>query len=557
MLHNLHVENLALIDETNVEFGPGLNILTGETGAGKSLLVGSINLALGAKADSELIRTGETSALVEMSFESEDSELFSLLEEMEIPVEGNFIEISRKIMQGRSVIKVNGETVNAKQLRSITELLLDIHGQHEHQSLLNPKKHLEILDAFAGASIDGLLSSMSETYKEYVAAKKEYEDNNLDEATRRRNKDLYEFELNEIDAAKLVSGEDEELENLFRKMANAKKIGDALTGVCALCGSDEEGSAGAGVGRALKELRGIASLDSELSAMESSLSDIEGMLHDFHREASGYLDGLEVDGETYYQTEQRLNVINHLKDKYGSSIDEILTYGDELREKIAAMDDYDSHMAALASKVSSLHKELVSLATEVSNTRQAKAKELQDALVVILKELSFPDVRFVVSVTQNEEPTALGFDNVEFLFSANVGESIRPLKDVASGGELSRVMLGIKTLLADKDAIDTLIFDEIDAGISGKTAWQVAGKLGELSKAHQVICITHLPQIAAKADNHFKINKDNDGVRTNTRIQKLDYDGSVLELARLLGSEDVTESALSNARELLEKAHNE
>lgn len=557
MLHNLHVENLALIDETDVEFGPGLNILTGETGAGKSLLVGSINLALGAKADSELIRTGESSALVEMSFESEDSELFGLLEEMEIPVEGNFIEISRKIMQGRSVIKVNGETVNAKQLRSITELLLDIHGQHEHQSLLNPKKHLEILDAFAGEAIDCLLASMSETYKEYVAAKKEFEDNNLDEATRRRNKDLYEFELNEIDAAKLVPGEDEELENLFRKMSNAKKIGDTLTGVCALCGNDEEGSAGAGVGRALKELRGIASLDSELASMESSLADIEGMLHDFHRAASGYLDGLEVDGETYYQTEQRLNVINHLKDKYGSNIDEILTYGDELREKIATMDDYDAHMAALASKVSSLHKELVSLAAEVSNIRQAKAKELQDALVVILKELSFPDVRFVVSVTQNEEPTALGFDNVEFLFSANVGESIRPLKDVASGGELSRVMLGIKTLLADKDAIDTLIFDEIDAGISGKTAWQVAGKLGELSKAHQVICITHLPQIAAKADNHFKINKDNDGVRTNTRIQKLDYDGSVLELARLLGSEDVTESALSNARELLEKAHNE
>ena len=554
MLHSLHVENLALIDETEVSFKPGLNILTGETGAGKSLLVGSINLALGAKSDSDLIRTGEEYALVELNFESHDPELFLMLEKMEIPVDGCFVNISRRIMPGRSIIKINGESCNAKQLKAVTELLIDIHGQHEHQSLLDKKKHLEILDLYSGDELLNKLDALKEIYSEYTKAKHELENGSMDEDERRRTMELYEFEYNEIVKAELKPGEDEELEKAFKKMSNAKKIGDALTGVCALCGNDEEGSAGLGLGRALKEMRSVSSLDEELENMEQSLAQIEGLLHDFHREAEGYLDNLEVDGSVYYATEERLNLINKLKDKYNKDIDGVLLYADELKVKMDEITNYEERISKLNDDVIELKKKVDSMAEEISAIRRSKAMKLEETLVSVLKELSFPDVRFKIDINKKSEPNELGFDDVEFLISANVGEAMRPLKDVASGGELSRIMLGIKTLLADKDSIDTLIFDEIDAGISGRTAWQVAGKLGELGKAHQVICITHLPQIAARADEHFIIQKDNDGVRTNTHIRSLDYEGSVAEVARLLGSEDVSESALNNARELIKKA---
>lgn len=554
MLHSLHVENLALIDETEVVFTPGLNILTGETGAGKSLLVGSVNLALGAKSDSDLIRTGESSAFIELNFESKDSELNLLLENMDIPVDGDYITISRRIMPGRSVIKINGETVNAKQLKAVSEMLLDLHGQHEHQSLLNKKKHLEILDLYGGEELRVKLDELKGLYKEYTDIRKELEECSMDEDERKRTLELYDFEYNEIEKANLKSGEDEELEKDYRKMSNAKKIGDALTGICALSGSDEEGSAGLSLGRALKEIRGISELDEELARMEQSLSEVEGLLHDFHREAENYLDGLEVDGATFYATEERLNLINRLKDKYGKDIDGIVAYADELKSKIDDIDNYEARISELTVKADKYKKLVSDKAEELSAVRKENALKLEDTLVGVLKELSFPDVRFKIDIKRKDEPDSLGYDDVEFLISANVGEAIRPLKDVASGGELSRIMLGIKTLLADKDSIDTLIFDEIDAGISGKTAWQVAGKLGELSKAHQVICITHLPQIAARADSHYMIKKDNDGVRTITDIKKLDYDGSVSEVARLLGSEEITESALNNAKELLQKA---
>jgi len=556
MLQNLHVKNLALIDETDVDFGSGLNILTGETGAGKSLLIGSINLALGGKADSDLIRNGADFALVELNFSSDDSKLVHLLEAMDIPTEEGDIFISRKIMQGRNVIKVNGETVNARQLKAITELLIDIHGQHEHQSLLQKKKHLEILDVYSGAELSSKLEKLKEEYKRYCEIKKELEEDSMDEDEKSRTMELLEFELNEIDKAELKIGEDEELEQTFKKLSNAKKIGEALTAVTALTGSDEEGCAGIAVSRALRELRSVSSFDSELEEMEKVLSDIEGMLHDFHRSSDNYLGGLEVDGETYYYTESRLNLINHLKDKYKPSIEEILEYRDSLETKKNELEDYEGHIADLERRAKEAYQSVLDLSLEISDIRSKKALALEEELVEILKELNFPNIKFKIRIDRKAEPNELGLDDVEFLISANLGEALRPLRDVASGGELSRIMLGIKTLLADADEIDTLIFDEVDAGISGKTAWQVAGKLGQLSKAHQVICITHLPQIAAKADNHFLIEKKDDGSRTNTQIYKLDEEGSVSELARLLGSENVTESALANARELLLEAHN-
>lgn len=554
MLQNLHVENLALIDETDVEFTEGLNILTGETGAGKSLIVGSVNLALGAKADSDLIRTGENSALVELTFESSDPEVNLLLKSMDIPMDDNTVLISRRIMPGRSTIKINGESVNAKQLRAVTELLLDIHGQHEHQSLLNKKKHLEILDIYAGEEAAKLLTELKEKYKALTDARAALNEDAMDEDEKKRTLELLEFEYEEIDKAGLKIGEDEELEAAYKKMSNSKKIGDALTLVSRVLGSDEEGSMGLGLGMAIKEMKGISDLDEKLSEMAGTLSDLESQVHDFHRDVDSYIDSLEVDGATFYETETRLNLLNHLKDKYAPTIEGVMEYADKLREKMDALADYDAHMEELNKRVRELTSECEKLSENISKIRQAKAVKLEETLVGILKELSFPDVRFKVGVERKEDFNELGFDDVEFLISANVGEAIRPLKDVASGGELSRIMLGIKTLLAERDAIDTLIFDEIDTGISGKTAWQVASNLSELAKSHQIICITHLAQIAANADSHYLIEKGNDGVRTKTDIKRLDENGSVNELARLLGAGENSESAINNAKEMLLKA---
>lgn len=550
MLVSLHVKNLALIEESEVVFHPGLNILTGETGAGKSILIGSVSLALGAKADKDLIRNGADYALVELVFQSEEPELVRRMEEMDLPVEedGSVI-ISRKIQAARSVSKINGETVTARQIKELAELLIDIHGQHEHQSLLQKKKHMEILDAYAGEEIVPVLEQVATLYGECKKLREQIEEENLDENARRREMELARFEWEEIQEAGLTEGEDEELENRYRKMVNGKKIGEALSAAYQGTGYDSDGGAGGQIGRALRELRSIASYDSALEQLENQLLEIDSLLNDFNRDLSEYIEDLEFDEADFRITEGRLNLLNHLKGKYGGSLEKVLAYGQECQMKIERLADYEAYMDKLRSELATKERELLKVSAQLTAIRRKYGATLQEVLKTALEELNFLSVQFEIAITE-KEPAANGADDVEFMISTNPGESLKPLVQVASGGELSRVMLAIKTVLADKDAVDTLIFDEIDTGISGKTAWKVAEKLGTLGKSHQVICITHLAQIAAMADEHFVIEKDTDGSSTATAIRSLGEDASLAELARLLGSDTLTQAALSNAKEM-------
>ena len=553
MLQSLHVKNLALIDEIEVTFGEGLNILTGETGAGKSIIIGSINLALGAKADKDMIRTGAEYALVELVFTVEGQQL-AAIEELELPVEDGQIILQRRILQSRNVCKVCGETVTARQLKQLGEILLDIHGQHEHQSLLKPAKQLEILDAYAGEALLSHKEKLRELYSRYRSAVDELEHSEVDEETRKREAALAEFECQEIEEAALVPGEDEEIEQLYRKLVNGQKIQDAVGLAHALCGY-EENSVGSSLGRALKEMRSVAAYDAALQEFEQQLLDIDGLLNDYNRAVADYLSELEFDGELFDRTEKRLNLLNHLKAKYGNSIEDVLAYQAQAQHTLEKYRVYDAYRMELTKRADTLKEEVLKVCAKISEIRRRSAVRLSKEMKKALVDLNFQEVAFEIQVTDLEDMIGSnGYDRAAFLISTNAGERLRDLAQVASGGELSRIMLALKTVLADKDAIETLIFDEIDTGISGKTAWKVSEKMGILGRGHQLICITHLPQIAAMADQHFCIEKKVEDKRSVTDIRKLAVEESVTELARMLGSDSITENVMNNAREMKDLA---
>lgn len=554
MLQSLHVKNLALIDETEVTFGGGLNILTGETGAGKSIIIGSINLALGAKADKEMIRSGAEYGLVELVFTLENPAQIRAVQELELPVEEGQVILQRKIMENRSQCKVCGETVTARQLRQLADILIDIHGQHEHQSLLKPARQLEILDAYAGEALAGKKDRLREIYGKYREKKRELSESEVDEETRKRECSLAEFECKEIEEAALMPGEDEEVEKVYRRMSNARKIREAAAAAHGLCGYEDNG-AGSAIARAIREIKTASAYDERLQDYERQLLDIDGLLNDYNRGMADYLSELEFDGQQFEQTQERLNLINHLKSKYGNTVEEIQEYQARAQEIIDKYQDYDAYRAALLEQTAAYEKEAIQLAKEISDLRIQNARTLAVRMRQALSDLNFEQAVFEIRVDGEEQKlNENGFDQVVFLISTNPGEPVRELAQVASGGELSRIMLALKTVLADRDEIETLIFDEIDTGISGRTAWKVSEKMGILGKGHQLICITHLPQIAAMADTHYVIQKQVVDNRSVTTIKALDQRESVEELARMLGGETITESALKNAGEMKELA---
>ena len=527
MLLSIHVKNLALIQEQEIEFGRGLNILTGETGAGKSVIIGSVNLALGGKADKSLIREGEDSALVELVFSAEE-EALACLRKMELPIEDNGeILIQRKMTTSRSISRINGETVTMKQLQELSQHLISIHGQHDNQILLHKQKHLEILDDYAGDHMIALKEKLSVCYRDYLEGKRELESSHLEEQDRKREADLAAYEVEEIENAAPEEGEDERLEARYHKMLHARKIAQAAGEAFSLVGEDGGGNVSANISSAIRLLSSVSAYDDQVNAFTEQLTDIEDLLNDFTRGLSGYLSDLEFDETDFSETEDRLNLLNHLKDKYGSSLKEM----EERTEK--------------------KKKEALLLAQEISNCRKKASGELSSKMKKALLELNFTEVAFEVRVLSDPERlSGNGFDEAEFMISLNPGEEARPLQKIASGGELSRIMLALKTVFAGKEEIDTMIFDEIDAGISGRTAWKISQKLGLLARGRQVICITHLPQIASMADEHFYIEKKMQNGRSVTTIGELDEEGSTRELARLLGADKISESALENAREM-------
>ena len=552
MLQNLHVKNLALIDETEVEFGPGLNILSGETGAGKSIIIGSINLALGEKVQKEMLRDNGESALVELIFFVEDADTIEAIRALDIEMEDDTVILSRKITGGRAIGRINGEAVSASKMKAVASLLIDIHGQHEHQSLLSKKKHLEILDTFAKEALGDKKEKLAQCYQEYRKLKDELEHANLDGEERARELSFLEYEVKEIEEAQLTVGEDEELEAVFRKYSNGKKIMDAVGAANAATSEDDE-SASERIGRALRELASVSGYDERVKEMEEQLTEIDNLLSDFNHELASYLSDEEFDEETFYETEKRLDLINHLKSKYGNTIADIIKYGEEKAERITVLNDYDAYLAGLQKNVSEKEKQLEQLSKKVSDIRKKESKKLTESIKNALLDLNFLDVQFTMEFAETDY-TANGIDDAQFLISTNPGEPVKPLGKVASGGELSRIMLAIKTVMAS-DKIGTLIFDEIDSGISGRTAQMVSEKMNVLGRSHQIICITHLPQIAAMADSHFLIEKSVENQATVSKIHKLTDEQSVEELARMLGGVEITDTVLENAREMKQMAY--
>ncbi|WP_288681863.1 DNA repair protein RecN [uncultured Eubacterium sp.] len=554
MLLNLHVKNLALIEEVDVDFEKGLIVLTGETGAGKSLILGSVNIALGNKASKDMIRKGTDYSLVELTF-SVSENCAKQLKKYDIYMEeDNIITVTRKISEGRSISKINGETVNIKTLKNVMSLLIDIHGQHDHQSLLYTKNHLDILDKFAKDSILELKEKIKEEYSKYTKLIKKLEEFNIDEGQKAREIEFAEYEVNEIESANLKPEEDVQVEEEFKKLSNSKEIVSALSEIYNALSYETEGGLGDIINKAVMDINSIKGMDEKISQFQTELYDIDNLCRELTSQIYDYNSGMDFNPEYVREVEERLDVINHLKLKYGNSIEEILRYKEEKEEYLEKLNNMTDEMESVKNQISELEGTLNNLCTKLSEQRKKAAKELEVLVKQALVDLNFIAVEFEIQITRKESIGENGFDNVEFMISTNPGESVKPLVKVASGGELSRIMLAIKSILATEDDIDTLIFDEIDTGISGQTAMKVAEKMAKISRNHQVICISHLSQLAAMADSHYLIKKTADENSTTTSIKKLTRQQSIEELVRINGGSGITEAGLIHATEMKDMA---
>ncbi|MCH5267764.1 MAG: DNA repair protein RecN [Lachnospiraceae bacterium] len=549
MLVNLHVKNLAIIDEVEVDFSEHMNVLTGETGAGKSIIIGSINLALGGKFSGDMIRNGAESALVELLFSVEKPEEKQALEALGVLPEEDTVLISRKLMPKRSVCRVNGETVTQSALREIAGVLIDIHGQNEQQSLLHTSKHMQILDRYGREELSGLLSEFQAGFQEYRKIEQELNEREVPEEERLREISFLQYELEEITQAKLRAGEEEELEEEYKRLSNATAIAEELGEVHRLTSAGNM-AASEQIGQGLRALLKVAEYDEKIQNFSSQLSDIDSLLTDFNRDVSTYMDDFVVDPQAQQEVEKRLDQIRSIQAKYGSTVEKVQEYAEQVQEKLKKYEEYDTYREGLLQQQQQLQSKLDDLAEKVTKLRQSYGAVLEEKIKEALIDLNFLQVEFHIDVRQLEEYSMQGLDEVEFMISTNPGEPMRPIGSAASGGELSRIMLAVKAVLAEHDEISTLIFDEIDVGISGRTAQKVAEKMALIGAGHQVICISHLAQIAAMADTHYLIEKKNEQSHTATDIYPLSAEESVTELARILGGAQITEAVRESAREM-------
>ena len=550
MLQSLRVSNFALIEELEVSFEDGLNILTGETGAGKSILLGSVQTALGAKTSKDVIRNGAESAYVEIVFENCGKAVEEELLRQEISLDGGSVTISRKVTTtGKSVSRINGETVNAATVKAVASLLLEIHGQQEHHSLLNKEKHLELLDRYAGPEVLKQKSTVSILWEDYRSRRAELLQAREDATNKNRDCSYLEFAAKEIADASYKQGEIEELEKEFERLSHAKALAGGVAGALSATADGAGETADGLINAAIRSLSKVSVYDSDAEELLFRAEEIASLLSDFNRSAGQYMESLSDSEEAYAVVSERLDLLNRLKSKYGRTMEEVLAYGQECEEKLSRYADYDAYLERLEREYTAVERKLEEASTALSELRQKAATVLSEQIKKALSELNFLEVRFEIRMERTDYG-ANGYDTAEFYIATNPGEEIKPLIKVASGGELSRIMLALKTVFADRDEIPTLIFDEIDTGISGRTAQLVSEKMAEISRSRQVLCITHLPQIASMADTHFRIEKSTDGVKTVTKIDRLAPEQSVEELARMLGGASITDAVLENAREM-------
>jgi DNA repair protein RecN (Recombination protein N) len=535
MIDHISIRNFAIIENTDVDLNDGLNIITGETGSGKSILIEAVSLALGSRADSSCVRTGTDKAVVELSGD----------------LDGKDIVIRREVSRtGKNLIKVNGDMVTLAELNRITRRMADIHGQYDNQSLLDPEFHIVLLDSYRADLIKGLKENTAALYHKYSSVKSELIKLLNHEKQSKRDLDFHKFEADEIDSACLVPGEDESLDKKIDLLKNSERIYEELETVYSALSSD--GAALDSLNAGLSAMEDLKRFSSGLSDASSEYTDIYYRLQDLSREVVRIRDSVSFSQEELDEAISRKSTIDNLKKKYASSIDEILDYRADLEEKIRVIENFDTEKADLEKELLSVRRDLIEACNSLTAARKDAAVELSEKTLRELNDLNFKDAAIEISVTPLPQPQEDGMDKVEILISTNKGEPLKPLYKVASGGEISRIMLAFKNVISSYDSIPTLIFDEIDNGISGYTASVVASKLKEIAKDHQIICITHLPQIAAAGDHNYRIYKESDDASTFTHLEYLDSETKVGEIARLIGGATITENTLISARELIE-----
>lgn len=551
MLLELHIKDFALIDSADLKFEKGLNILTGETGAGKSIVIDSVNFIMGDKQSRDIIRTGAESAYVEGVFDINSEETLHMLRENGIDEEDVLI-ISREINQnGRSISRINGKTVTVSLLKRVMKYIIDIYGQHQHQSLLDEQNHIQILDSFCGSNIIEIKKQYKALYEQIKEIENQIDRINLDEKNRQRKLELLSYQINEINEAKLKPNEDEELYKKKEVLANAEKIYSTLSLVYnILYSSEEQNSSYDGIGSSIGYLEGIEKYDEKLENIKNELKDVYYSLEGIVDEIREYKDNIDFEPDVLNQVELRLDLISSLKMKYGNSIEEILAYCEKSSLELNELVNNNQTVDKLNQKKKDGYIKLNKLAEDISKVRKEVAVKLEDRIEEELRYLGMDKASFRIVVEDNENLNEDGKNKVYFMMTANVGEPLKPLSKVASGGELSRIMLAIKSVIADVDSIPTLIFDEIDTGISGRAAQAVAEKMCLISKNHQVLCVTHLPQIASMADVHFKIEKNIIDGKTYTNVLKLDNKGQTEELARMLGGAILTDLTRKHSIEM-------
>ena len=552
MLDSLSVKNFALIKEAHIDFKNNLNVLTGETGSGKSILIGSINLALGMRASKDVMRNENEDTVVSIVFYIKDKNLIENLKEMDIPIdEDGKIIIYRKITKDKNITKINDEPSTLNKIKELTEKLIDIYGQHDGESLRKNSRHIQFLDDFIGRDAEVKKAEVSEIYTKLKTPKEKLETFNLDERMRLREIDILKYEIDEIEKAELKKGEEEDLTDRFKLISNSKNIIESLTN--ALNNLQDSN-----ISNATRAVKDALKYDDSLEGLYKSLIDCDSIISDCVKELDKKVETYDIDEKEYSTMENRLELIRSILAKYNNSYDKMIEEYEYKKQRLVELNDYDDEKKKAEENVKKIESKLIKSCEELSALRKKFSKDFIDKLIVELKDLGFQDTRFDIEISRKEEINRDGFDEVVFMISLNTGEKMRPLSDVASGGELSRIMLSIKTILSESYGTETLIFDEIDAGISGITASKVAVKLNKIAKNHQVILITHLPQIAAMADNHFVIRKGIESDRTITTIDELDDSGMINEIGRLISSSgELTSNVIANAKELKEMAKKE
>ncbi len=561
MLEHLHIKNVALITESEIDFEPGLNILSGETGAGKSMVIDSLNFALGERTSGNFVRQGEKMAVVEALFTVKDQNILNKLYENGITVEcDGTVLLTRTMNQsGKTVCRINGSTVTVGMMRECADGLMDIHGQHSHQSLLNTARHIQILDRFCGKRLEQAKQAFQATYKELKEVEKKLAEITGDAKQRARKMDLLQFQMEEIGQAKLQLGEEEELLEKRRILVNGEKIRSLTENSLILLyhGTQTESSAIDQLSRALEEVEDLAEYDNSIQNIAMTLSSVYAQMDDAVRDLKHYADTmLFQEPEELENVEERLQLIYGLKRKYGGSIAEILDFYKNAEKELDFLSNSEEIAQKLDKQKKEIEKQLQQQSEALSSIRKEKARQIQREIEQQLWDLEMKYARFEIAIEDKKEISHNGKDKVEFLISANAGEQMKPLAKIASGGEMSRVMLALKTVLAEADSIEVFIFDEIDTGVSGRTAQKVAEKMTLIGKSHQIICITHLPQIAAMADHHFLIEKITQQQKTITKIKPLNATESAHEIARLIGGAKMTEATWTAAKELKEQADN-